>query len=213
MKRLHRMKWLTSAAIFLLIATLAFPFMTPPVEAQATTGGLRGAVTDEKGGVISDAIVILRNEATGEEARSRSNDEGLYSFPSLKSGTYTMAVEKEGFKKGEFTGIVVNIGQVTTLDAALQPGLQSETVTVTAGEALIQREQVQISNTFESRKVAELPSNIAGGGIDTLALLAPGIVPGFGNVNSNGTTLSVNGNRARSNNFTVDGADNNDLSI
>src|SRR5262249_50757256 len=63
------------------------------------------------------------------------------------------------------------------------------------------------------RKVSELPSNSAGGGIDTLALLAPGVVPGFGNVNSNGVTLSVNGNRSRSNNFTLDGTDNNDLSI
>src|SRR5262249_53587196 len=67
--------------------------------------------------------------------------------------------------------------------------------------------------SFETRRVAELPSNAAGSGIDTLALLAPGVVPGVGNVNGNGTTLSVNGQRARSNNFTIDGQDNNDLSI
>src|SRR5439155_17477226 len=77
----------------------------------------------------------------------------------------------------------------------------------------IQTETSQITASFETRKVQDLPSNAAGGGIDTIALLAPGVVPGFGNVNSDGTTLSVNGNRARANNFTIDGTDNNDLSI
>ncbi|MCV4731645.1 Plug domain-containing protein, partial [Escherichia coli] len=70
-----------------------------------------------------------------------------------------------------------------------------------------------ISSNFDRRKVSELPTNAVGSGIDTLALTVPGVTPGFGNVNSNGTTLSVNGNRARSNNFTIDGTDNNDLSI
>src|SRR5205085_11639162 len=92
-------------------------------------------------------------------------------------------------------------------------GAVTETVTVVAGGEEIAQQTSQISSSFETRKVEELPSNAAGGGIDTLALLAPGVVPGFGNVNSNGTTLSVNGNRARSNNFTLDGTDNNDLTI
>ncbi len=129
-------------------------------------------------------------------------------------GKYLLVIETQGFKKQEFQDVVVNAGQDATIDAVLQAGLATETITVTAeGQELIQKEQVQISSTFESRKVAELPTNIAGGGIDALALLAPGVVPGFGNVNNNGTTLSVNGNRARSNNFSVDGQDNNDLSI
>ncbi|HET8675235.1 MAG TPA: TonB-dependent receptor, partial [Blastocatellia bacterium] len=71
----------------------------------------------------------------------------------------------------------------------------------------------QVSNSFEARKVSELPTNIAGGGIDTLALLTPGVVPGLGFSNSNGAEFSVNGARARSNNFNIDGQDNNDLSV
>ena len=213
MKRLRRMKKLTSAAIFLIVSTFAFPFMAPSAMAQATTGGLRGVVTDEKGAVIPDADVAIKNTATGAETKTKSNGEGLYAFPSLAQGSYLLTVEKQGFKKGEFQDVVIKIGVETTLDPTLQAGLGSETVTVTAGEALIQKEQTQISNTFEARKVSELPSNGAGQGIDTLALLAPGVTPGFGNVNGNGTTLSVNGNRARSNNFTIDGGDNNDLSI
>jgi outer membrane receptor protein involved in Fe transport len=214
MERLHRLKNLASAVAFLMLATLVFPLMAPPTFAQATSGGLRGQVTDQGGAVIPDADVTAKNIATGAENKTRSNADGLYSFPRLTPGIYNLDIQKQGFKRQEFQQVVINVGQDTTIDASLQAGQITETVTVTAtGEELIQKEQAQISTTFETRKVAELPSNIAGGGIDTLALLAPGVVPGFGNVNGNGVTLSVNGQRSRSNNFTIDGQDNNDLSI
>jgi outer membrane receptor protein involved in Fe transport len=171
-------------------------------------------VTDPTGAVVPDADITAREVTTGLETKTRSNNEGIYQLPRLKPGLYTIAVQKQGYKRQEFQQVNVQIGADTTIEAVLQAGQVSETVTVTAtGEELLQKEQVQISNTFEERKVADLPANGAGAGIDTLALLAPGVVPGFGNVNSNGTTLSVNGNRARSNNFTIDGGDNNDLSI
>lgn len=214
MRRLRSMKKLASAAIFLIVSTLAIPFIAPPVMAQATTGGLRGVVTDPTGAVIPDAEVTARNVGTGSETKTTTNSEGLYNLPKLSPGQYTLTVEKEGFKRQEFQEVTVILGVDQTIDSTLTVGARSEIITVTAsGEAVLQKEQAQISSTFESRKVAELPSNVAGGGIDTLALLAPGVVPGFGNVNSNGTTLSVNGQRARSNNFTIDGQDNNDLSL
>ncbi|MFY9608012.1 MAG: carboxypeptidase regulatory-like domain-containing protein [Blastocatellia bacterium] len=213
MRNLRRVKSLAFSATFLLVSALLMPLFSQPVLAQATTGGLRGVVSDKAGAVVPDADVTAKNSATGVESRTKTNDEGIYSFPSLLPGSYLVVVEKQGFKKAELQEVIVKVGDIATIDPTLEAGLGTETVTITAGESLIQKEQVQISNTFEARKVADLPSNVAGGGIDTLALLAPGVVPGFGNVNGNGTTLSVNGNRARSNNFTVDGADNNDLSI
>ncbi len=213
MRKLRRVKSLAFSATLVLVSALLLPLFSPPAFAQATTGALTGTVSDPQGAIISGADVTARNTGTGVETKGQTNSEGIYNFPSLPGGTYLLIVEKQGFKKAELQEVVVKIGEVARIDPVLQAGLSSETVTITAGESLIQKEQVQISNTFESRKVNDLPSNIAGGGIDTLALLAPGVVPGFGNVNSNGSTLSVNGNRARSNNFTIDGADNNDLSI
>src|SRR6185503_13103400 len=63
-------------------------------------------------------------------------------------------------------------------------------------------------------KVQDLPSNSAGGGLDTLLLNVPGVAQNSGGgTNTNGTGLSVNGNRGRSNNFQIDGSDNNDLSV
>jgi outer membrane receptor protein involved in Fe transport len=97
----------------------------------------------------------------------------------------------------------------------LEPGALTETVTITAGtEETLQSEQSQISTTFSAQKVEELPSNGAGGGLDTLALLSPGVIANrVGGTNTNGAGLSVNGNRGRSNNFQIDGADNNDLTV
>ncbi|HKQ73951.1 MAG TPA: TonB-dependent receptor, partial [Blastocatellia bacterium] len=120
----------------------------------------------------------------------------------------------QGFKKAEFTDVDVSVGKDSVLDAKLSAGAISEVVTVTGGaEALVEKDTVQISTTFQQKKVQELPVNIPGRGLDRIALLTPGVTVGFGNVNGNGVTLSANGQRARSNNFTIDGVDNNDLSI
>ena len=132
----------------------------------------------------------------------------------LLPGKYSVTVAPtSGFSSKVTTGVDVRVAETTEIRVTLDVGSPTETVTVTGNTEEIVQTNSQISASFESRKVEELPSNAAGGGIDTLALLAPGVVPGFGNVNSNGVTLSVNGNRARSNNFTLDGTDNNDLSI
>jgi hypothetical protein len=214
MKRLRKMKRLASAAILLIVSTLTFPLIAPPAMAQATTGSIRGVVTDASGAVIAGADVTARNADTGVETKTKSNDEGIYSFPRISPGKYVLSVEKQDFKRQEFQEVTVNVGQETTIDAALQAGQLTETVTVTAeGQELLQKENVQTSTSFEARKVSELPTNIAGGGIDTLALLTPGVVPGLGFSNSNGAEFSVNGARGRSNNFNIDGQDNNDLSV
>lgn len=214
MKRLRRTRKLASAVVCLMLATLVFPFTAPLAMAQATTGGLKGVVSDNQGAVITDADVTAKNDGTGVETKTRTNSDGLYRFPSLSPGNYTLSIQKQGFKRQEFQQVTVGVGQEASIDAVLQAGQLSETVTVTAsGEELIQKEQSQVSNRFESRKVSELPIGLAGGGIDQLALLAPGVSTGLGFSNTNGAELSVNGQRGRSNNFTIDGGDNNDLTI
>ncbi len=194
---------------------LVILFSTILTMAQATTGIMRGTVVDNTGGAVAGAGVSVKNEATGIEATTVSNSDGVFEVQALSPGAYSVSIEATGFKRSIKTGFPVRVGIVNPADIVLEAGNVSETVTITAGaEETLQSEQSQISATFEARKVQDLPSNGAGGGIDTLALLSPGVIANrVGGTNTNGTGLSVNGNRGRSNNFQIDGADNNDLTV
>jgi outer membrane receptor protein involved in Fe transport len=190
-------------------------FSTISMMAQATTGIVRGTVADNSGAAIAGATVTVRNENTGAEATTVTNSDGIFEVQSLLPGSYTITVEATNFKRSVKTGFPVKVGIVNPADVGLEAGNVSETVTITAGaEETLQSEQSQISTTFQERKVQDLPSNGAGGGLDTLALLSPGVIANrVGGTNTNGAGLSVNGNRGRSNNFQIDGADNNDLTV
>src|ERR1041385_4666270 len=200
-----------ASRMFVVASILALTVIA--VMAQATTGSLRGTVVDASGAVVPGANVTVKNEATGSETKATTNSQGTYEVANLAPGTYTVTVEASNFKRSVGTAVTVKVGIVNPYDAALEAGNVSETVTVTGGtEEIVQRDQSQISTTIESRKVTDLPSNGAGGGIDTLALLAPGVVANrSGGTNTNGTGLSVNGNRGRSNNFQIDGGYNHAL--
>lgn len=205
---------LASLATFVLFA-MCLMLGAGVAAAQETTGTLRGTVTDTNGAVVSGATVTITNEANGAKQSKQSTGDGIFEFSKLSPGSYTVTIEATGFKRALNKEVSVKLGIVNPLDVKLEAGAVSETVTVTAGtEEIVQRDQSQISHTVETRKIEDLPSNAAGAGLDTLALLAPGVIPNnSGGVNTNGSGLSVNGNRARSNNFQIDGSDNNDLSV
>jgi outer membrane receptor protein involved in Fe transport len=212
--RLRKVSALFTAWAIALIAVLPVPTYSTP--AQATTGALRGVVVDTNGGAIAGANVTAKNEGTGITApATNTTGEGAFEFSGLPPGSYTVAVEAAGFKRSNSVGVSIKAGIVNPLSVKLEAGDVAETVTVTAGaEEVVQREQSQLSHTVDRRRIEELPSNAAGNGLDTLVLLAPGVIPNSsGGVNTSGTGLSVNGNRARSNNFQIDGADNNDLDV
>ena len=142
MNRLRKMmRKLVSMAIFLILSSLALPFAALVVNAQATTGAIKGVVTDSTGAVIARADVTAKNNATAVENKSKTNGEGLHVFPSLKPGEYLVMIQKQGFKKQEFQQVTVSVGQESTIDAALQAGQITEKVTA-AGQELVQKEQV-----------------------------------------------------------------------
>jgi ABC-type Na+ efflux pump permease subunit len=191
-----------------LVATLALltVFSAISVMAQATTGNIRGTITDANGAVVSGATVKIKNMGTGVETTTTTNSEGIFQVSALQPGDYQVTVEAGGFKRYVQTGVAVKIGNVSAIDTKLEAGRVDETVTVTSNsEEVLQTEQSQISGSIDSRRVQDLPSNGAGNGLDTLALLIPGVVANrVGGTNTNGTGLSVNGNRGRSNNFQID---------
>jgi outer membrane receptor protein involved in Fe transport len=203
------------ASVFLAATLMLTPLLSIPAFAQATSGGLRGVVSDVNGAVVPNAPIVATNMATGVEYKTTATGEGIYSIPRIPPGKYSISVEVQGFKKAAVNEIDVTVGRDTVVDIAMEPGAVSETVTVTAsGDVRIEKDTAQISAKFSGRSITDLPINVGGGGLDRIALAMPGVTPGINaNVNANGTQLSVNGNRTRANNFSIDGVDNNDLSI
>ncbi len=210
------MKKFREFAVGLTLGALVFFAFSVLAFGQQQTGTLRGTVTDPNGGVVAGATVTVKNQGSGVASSSfQTNSDGIYVITNLAPAKYTVTIEQTGFKKKSVVDVDVALGAVVDVNVALEVGTPSEIVTVTStGEELVTKDQAQISTHFETRKIEELPSNGAAGGLDTLALLAPGVVASRNSgVNTDGAGLSVNGNRGRSNNFQIDGSDNNDLSI
>jgi Carboxypeptidase regulatory-like domain len=182
-------------SLFSRIAFMGFALLLSAITvmAQATTGSLRGTVTDSNGGAVAGATVTVKSDTTGAEQSYTTTGEGTFDVAALQPGSYTVNVEAAGFKRSVNTGVVIKIGIVNPVAVVLEAGNVSETVTVTANtEEIVQRDQSQISTTIETRRVEELPSNGAGAGIDTLALLAPGVIANrAGGTNTNGTTITT----------------------
>src|ERR1044072_127437 len=185
---------------------------------QATTGSIRGIVTDQNGALVSGAKVTLTRKSTGGTQTTESTGSGTFEFTNLQpADDYTVSVEAPNFKNVTLTDVRVSVNQNTDLPVELAAGQVTETVTVTAGGAeLVNTTSANLSKAFSSRQVVELAQTTAGpagspAGVNNLALLAPN-VSSSGGVGV-GTGGSVGGQRPRDNNFVVDGVDNNDKSV
>src|ERR1051326_7048353 len=185
---------------------------------QATTGSIRGIVTDQNGALVSGAKVTLTRKSTGGTQTTESTGSGTFEFTNLQpADDYTVSVEAPNFKNVTLTDVRVSVNQNTDLPVELAAGQVTETVTVTAGGTeLVNTTSANLSKAFSSRQVVELAQTTAGpagspAGVNNLALLAPN-VSSSGGVGV-GTGGSVGGQRPRDNNFVVDGVDNNDKSV
>ncbi len=185
---------------------------------QATTGAIRGVVTDENGAVITGANITLTRKATGNTQTTQTNTSGQFEFSNLlPANDYSVSIEAQNFKNVTLTDVRVSVNQSIDLPVQLSPGQVTEVVTVTAGGAeLVNTTSANLSKSFSSRQVVEMAQTTAGpagspAGVNNLALLAAN-VSSSGGVGV-GTGGSVGGQRPRNNNFMVDGVDNNDKAV
>jgi hypothetical protein len=178
--------------------------------AQGTTSRVTGTVTDASGAAVSGATVTLTNEATAVSLTTETSESGAYTFDLIQIGSYTVTVEKTGFKKLVSTKNKVNINQPATVNVALEVGDVSATVNVESTAEQVQTSTSgNIGSTVEQRTLESLP--IVGlRGRNPLDLLnfQPGVVFG-GNT---GGAVNVHGSRDRAFNFTLDGIDINESS-
>lgn len=188
------------------------------VEAQTTTGSISGAITDERQGVIPSATVTARNVATNESRTAQTDGEGRYRFESLPVGAYELIVEAGGFAKYVRSGLTLDVNQRAVIDVSLTPAGAQEVVTVTENASLLNTTNAEVGVRFDSRRLSELPI-ATNRNVYNVALSAAGVSQlGAGQTafSSDGRTsisYSANGGRVRSNNFMIDGQDNNDAGV
>ncbi len=193
----------------LFSSVLLVPLSSPMLYGQLESGAIQGTVTDQTGAVIPNAKVTLTNEGTAFTLFTVTAAGGTYAFTPIKIGTYTVEAEFQGFQKEIRPHITVNVQQQVIVDFTLRPGLVTQTVEVTSAVPLLQTQNPSVGQVIGGRQVNDLPLN--GRNFTFLAQLSAGVTMmqqdsrGFGA--SGG--FSANGVRSESNNYLLDGIDNN----
>ena len=185
--------------------------------AQEITGQIRGIVTDASGAAIANATVTITNVDRNQVLRTlETNSAGEYVAPFLPIGRYSVTVEFKGFKKFVKKDIELNVSDRLTVDAALETGAVTETVSVEAAPLQVNLQNVAVEGLISGTQVRELPLNNRN--YEQLVTLQPGVTSNaadqvyVGTTNPQGAvnivSFSISGNRQSQNNWTIDGADN-----
>jgi hypothetical protein len=127
------------------------------VQAQTTSGSMSGTVTDPNAAVVPGAKVVALHEPTQSEFNTVTTDAGLYVFPTLPVGPYTISVTQPGFKKLVQTGVEIRVNLRQTLDLKLEIGEVSQSVEVKAELALLETTTAMRGQNVSPQLVATLP--------------------------------------------------------
>ena len=187
---------------FAMLLTL-IQVMSTNVRAQSATATLSGTVIDENGALIPAVNVVVINIAQGFQRSTTTNESGIFIVPLLPPGTYVVKAEHEGFTQTEVRDLSLNVNDQVSIKIQLKVGsLKGQTVDVIDTPTLI-NESPAVSTVVDRQFVANLPMN--GRSFQALINLTPGVVLTKATVVEPGQ-FSVNGQRADSNYFTIDGA-------
>jgi len=201
------------ARLFVLLALISL--LAGPGFSQTITGAITGTVTDPSNAAIGKARVTATNAATNISNSTETNDAGVYNFPFLPIGSYTLAAEMAGFKKSVLGPFRLEVNQIARVDVKLEIGRVTESVEITDIAPVLQTESAQTGGVLSASRLTDLPLN--GRNFANLTLLVPGTISTnpqnmttSGRFQNQGSRPYVNGNREQTNNFLLDGVDVND---
>jgi len=201
----------------MLVVLIGLIASSIPGMAQEVTAGIVGTVTDPSGAPIVGAAVVATDTERGTLWKAETNDTGSYNLLRLPVGSYSVKVSKEGFQTALQPAFTLTLNQTSRVDVRLKVGQINETVEVTSAAPVLQTENAQVGTVLDARTNDDLP--LATRNYVQLTLLTPGTVsvdPHSMNLGSNtaeeGGRPYINGNREQSNNFLLDGVDNNQAS-
>jgi len=202
----------------ILLVGWAFVFLGATCLAQ-TLGTITGEVKDSTGSVIPGVTVTVTNKATNATRTTTSNGVGLYDFPALAPGVYTVKTELDGFKTAS-RELELQVQQTARVDFALELGTISEMTTVAGVSPLVETSNATLGTVIENKRIVELPLN--GRNFLQLVALSPNVSAEFAGAGQSGDRqggtrstqqLSVSGQRREFNYFTLDGVDNTDVNF
>jgi len=193
-RNLKRLLHVLAAAIVVL------PLVCLPLLSQSSQGAIQGAVFDQTGGAIVGATVTVIDIARGVNRVLTADGAGQYIANNLNPGTYTVRAEAKGFRTEEHSGVLVEVGQNIRVDLVVQPGEQTQTVTVTGEVPAINTTDATLGGTISNQTINALPLN--GRNFERLLQLRPGVVTSVGG--KPGTT-STNGRRGGNDTVVIDG--------
>jgi hypothetical protein len=176
-----------------------------PAFSQGSSGRLLGAITDQSGGAIAGATVVITDTERGTSRTLTTDEGGEFNAPSLIPGTYRVHVEAKGFKVVERQNVVLEVNGNIRADFKLQPGEMTQTITITEEIPLMETTNAELGGTLQNAVINDLPLN--GRNFENLLDLRPGVTKYVGN---SGWTQSSNGLRPHDNFFMVDGINSND---
>src|ERR1044071_2449336 len=180
----------------LILASLTLCLLAASVAAQSSTGRLVGTVSATDG-VVAGATVTVKDNKTGRERTAQTSEDGTFSVTQLEFGTYTVTITAGGFKTFTANEVKIDVGRDYSLNATLEAGNLSETVTVTAGADVMNATTAELSSTVSPKQILELPLN----GRNPLGL----ILLQAGTASNTNNSTSINGQRPSATNITRDG--------
>ncbi len=182
---------------------------------QDISAKITGTVTDASGAVISGATVTARDTSRGTAYPTQTNSAGVYYLSPLPSGDYVLNVTAPGFSTVQHPAFSLVMNQTARVDIAMPVGQASQTVEVSSAPPLLQTDQTFMGTVLDARANVTLP--LATRNYNQLTLLSPGAV----SLNPGAFTGSqasfqvgrpyINGNREQTNNYVLDGMDNNQI--
>jgi hypothetical protein len=185
---------------------------------QTVTGSITGLVTDPSGAVVVGATVTATNVATGVSTTAVSNGSGAYTIRFLPIGSYTLTIEAKGFATLKRPAFALEIDQTVKANASLKVGTDTVVTVEDTYHPILDTTDATLGNTLSNNEIQNIPLN--GRNFSSLTLYQPGSVGtdpnGMTGNNAierttyNSGTVTVNGNRAQENNYTIEGAENNE---
>src|SRR5580692_4579460 len=204
---------IAAAATLLAALLLAVLAILTPIQAQETTGAINGTITDPSGAPIVGATVTASDVARGTEFPTQTNNDGAYYLTHLPVGRYALKVEAKGFQTATKPAFDLVLDQVARVDVQMTVGAMSQTVEVQGLTPLLQTETTELGTHIDSVVTENIP--LITGNYNELTLLTPGATstnPGAFTSGQNTFQIGrpyINGNREQTNNYILDGIDNN----